>query len=63
MKKKPREELKAGCSQLKMNNSERLKGKKWAFQKFYKMVKPAGGMSRLKIQNRMNKHLLAELDA
>ena len=58
------EELKTGQTPqyVKMNNLERLKGKKWAFQKFYQMVKPAGGTSRVKIQNRLSKHHLAELD-
>ena len=36
------EELKSGEQRVKMNNLERLKGKKWVFQKFYQMVKPAG---------------------
>ena len=56
------EELKSGEQRVKMNNLERLKGKKWVFQKFYQMVKPAGGMSRVKIQRRLSKHHLAELD-
>ena len=56
------EELKSGEQRVKMNNLERLKGKKWAFQKFYQMVKQAGGMSRVKLQNRLSKHHLAELD-